>query len=85
MRDPKEIVRDGRIKGATNIPLNQLREHTDLLDPHQEYVLYCQSGLRSYVGERILRQKGFKVENLDGAFGLYKTIMKEEVEQIEKY
>lgn len=85
LRDPKEIVRDGRIKGATNIPLNQLREHTDLLDPHQEYVLYCQSGLRSYVGERILRQKGFKVENLDGAFGLYKTIMKEEVEQIEKY
>lgn len=85
LRDPEEIVRDGRIKGATNIPLNQLREHTDLLDPHQEYVLYCQSGLRSYVGERILRQKGFKVKNLDGAFGLYKTIMKEEVEQIEKY
>lgn len=85
LRNPEEIERDGRIRGATNISLNQLRNQIGQLDPRQEYILYCQSGLRSYVGERILRQKGFKVENLDGAFGLYKMIMKEEVERIEEY
>lgn len=85
LRNEQEIDKDGRIKGAINIPLNQLRDRIGTLDFKQEYIVYCRSGLRSYIGERILKQNGFEVENLDGAFDLYKTIMKEEVEHVEKY
>jgi len=37
------------------------------LDPERETILYCATGLRSYVGERILSQQGFKrVQTLTG-------------------
>ncbi|MFK5237140.1 hypothetical protein ACI3SI_19680, partial [Lactococcus lactis] len=32
---------------------------------------------RSYNAERILKQEGYKVKNLDGAFGLYSKVTKE--------
>jgi rhodanese-related sulfurtransferase len=59
--------------------LNQLRERISELDPTKNYVVSCHSGLRSYVAERLLKQKGFNVKNLDGAFALYKTVRPEEL------
>lgn len=78
VRNPGELA-NGRFPGAINLPLNQLRERISVLDPTREYIVSCHSGLRSYVAERLLKQKGFKVKNLDGAFALYKTVRPEEL------
>ena len=71
----------GRLKVDTiHIPLNELRERLDELDKNQGYIVSCHSGLRSYIAERILKQAGFTVQNLDGAYSLYKMAKPEGVE-----
>ena len=71
----------GRLKVDTiHIPLNELRERLDELDKNQAYIVSCHSGLRSYIAERILKQAGFTVQNLDGAYSLYKIANPEGVE-----
>lgn len=77
VRDERELI-EGRFKDSINIPLNQLRDRLHELDPKQPYIVSCRSGLRSYVAERILKQHGFDVLNLDGAFHLYSTVRPEE-------
>jgi rhodanese-related sulfurtransferase len=49
---------------------------------NKEYIVSCQSGLRSYLAERILKQHGFKAKNLDGAFALYQVVKPEEVSYV---
>lgn len=73
VRQVNEVARGG-FKEAINIPLNNLRQNMGKLDKNKEYIVSCQSGLRSYTAERILKQEGFKVENLDGAYGLYSKV-----------
>ncbi|WP_213496248.1 FAD-dependent oxidoreductase [Lactococcus formosensis] len=73
VRQENEVARGG-FKEAINIPLNDLRQNMDKLDKNKAYIVSCQSGLRSYTAERILKQEGLKVENLDGAYGLYSKV-----------
>ncbi|MGT2754359.1 FAD-dependent oxidoreductase [Streptococcus ovis] len=72
-------VASGRFSDAVVIPLDSLRERLDELDKSQEYIVSCHSGLRSYIAERILKQNGFNVQNLDGAYSLYNTVRPEEI------
>ena len=73
----------GRLKAdkTVHIPLNELRERLDELNKEEEYIVSCHSGLRSYIAERILKQAGFAVKNLDGAYALYKMVKPEGVEK----
>ena len=73
VRDLDELS-DGQFKQSLNIPLNQLRDRLGELDKQQPYVVSCFSGQRSYIAERLLRQHGFTVVNLDGAFALYRAV-----------
>lgn len=73
VRDPDELTA-GRFENSVNIPLNQLRDRLAELDVNQPYVVSCFSGQRSYIAERLLRQHGFNVVNLDGAFALYRAV-----------
>lgn len=73
VRNPGEIKR-GSFKNSVNIPLDELRGRLSELDKNQAYIVSCQSGLRSYNAERILKAAGFDVKNLDGAFGLYSKV-----------
>ena len=74
-------LQQGRLKVDTvHIPLNELRERLGELEKSQDYIVSCHSGLRSYIAERILKQAGFSVKNLDGAFALYKMVKPEGVE-----
>jgi len=57
----------------------------DELDKNQAYIVSCHSGLRSYIAERILKQAGFTVQNLDGAYSLYKMANPEGVEYGNQY
>ena len=79
VRSEEELSQDGRLQQAINIPLNQLRTRLDELTKDQEYIVSCRSGLRSYIAERILKQNGFNVQNLDGAFALYQTVRPDEI------
>ncbi len=78
VRNPEEILA-GRFPDAIHIPLDNLRAHLDELDKNKEYIVSCHSGLRSYIAERILKQNGFTVANLDGAYSLYSTVRPEEL------
>ena len=62
-----------------HIPINDLRERLDELDKDQEYILLCASGLRSYIGERQLKQAGYKGKNINGGFNTLKIMLKEEI------
>ena len=67
VRTSREVTRTGKIPGALHIPIDDLRSRMKELDPERETILYCASGLRSYVGERILAQHGFtRVGTLTG-------------------
>jgi NADPH-dependent 2,4-dienoyl-CoA reductase/sulfur reductase-like enzyme/rhodanese-related sulfurtransferase len=73
VRDPDEIA-EGHFPHSVNIPLNDLRDRLNELDPKQPYIVSCRSGQRAYIAERILRQHGFQVKNLDGAYQLYQAV-----------
>ncbi|BDX47056.1 CoA-disulfide reductase [Enterococcus hirae] len=77
-------LQNGAFKDALNIPLNDLRCRLAELDREKEYIVSCHSGLRSYLAERILKQAGFHVQNLDGAFVLYHAVRPEDLIYPEK-
>ncbi len=53
--------------GVIHIPIDELRQRVDELDPACPTVTVCQLGLRGYVAARILSQRGFEnVSNLIG-------------------
>jgi len=68
VRSPGEFAA-GTLRGAINIPVDELRQKLDDLDKAKETIVFCQVGQRGFVAERILRQKGFdRVHNLKGGF-----------------
>lgn len=58
VREEAELLM-GTIDGAIHIPLGQLRDRLDELDPDKAYVTLCSLGVRSYLAARILTQNGF--------------------------
>lgn len=71
----------GHIKGATNLPLDSLRENIDTLDKDEKYIVHCRSSVRSYNAERILKEAGFNVSNLDGSYFYFSNNYPDEVEK----
>ncbi|HWA58040.1 MAG TPA: molybdopterin-synthase adenylyltransferase MoeB [Gemmatimonadales bacterium] len=50
----------GRLPGARHIPLGDLPDSLDSLDPEREIVLYCRSGGRSARAKAFLQSSGFR-------------------------
>ena len=73
VRFPAEFLQDG-IRGAINIPLNQIRQAATLLDASKEYIVYCQSGRRSATGAFLLSQHGIHAFLLEGGLNQMHTI-----------
>jgi len=70
VRDPDEY-RDGHIEGATNISRGflEFRIGAAVTDPKAPMIVYCQSGLRSVLAAKSLRELGYAtVVNLKGGF-----------------
>ena len=63
---------EGAFKGCIHIPLDDLRGNLDKLDKTKTYLVYCKTGLRSYIACRILSQNGFEVQNITGGYHYYK-------------
>ncbi|MCI1633872.1 MAG: FAD-dependent oxidoreductase [Liquorilactobacillus nagelii] len=75
VREPQEITANGAYPQAHNIPVDQLRERLNELPADKLLITACQSGQRSYLAERILRNHGFRVKNLDGGWLTYQAGM----------
>ena len=73
VRTDEEYI-SGSYKNAIHIPLDNLRERLNELDKSKTYLVYCKTGLRSYIACRILSQNGFKVQNITGGYHFYSII-----------
>ncbi|MEW6549145.1 MAG: FAD-dependent oxidoreductase [Spirochaetota bacterium] len=59
----------GALPGAVNIPLDELRSRLAEVPKDRFVLAYCGVGLRGYLAERILRQRGWTaVANLSGGY-----------------
>ena len=66
---------NGHIEGFKNIPVDELRERLDEIEKGKPVYVICQSGLRSYIGTRILEGNGYKAYNFSGGFRFYDAVM----------
>lgn len=64
----------GAIEGALHIPVDELREHLNELPRDKRLLVFCASGLRSYVACRILSQHGFSCANVAGGYGFHTQV-----------
>jgi len=62
----EEEFEESHIPGCTLLPLNELRNRVDELNPEQKYLVYCRSGKRSAVATLLLTQRGFKAVSMIG-------------------
>lgn len=58
----------GALPGSILIPVDELRERFTEIPREREVVTYCAVGMRGYVAARFLRQKGYRVKNLNGGY-----------------
>ncbi len=72
-RTPEEYSY-GHMEGFINIPVDELRSRMDELPKGKPVYVHCQSGLRSYIGYRILAGNGFDCYNLSGGYRLYEAV-----------
>ncbi len=67
----------GHIDGYINIPVDDLRDRLDEIDPSKPVYVICQSGLRSYIASRILSQNGYDCYNFSGGYRFYASVMQD--------
>ncbi|UCD34833.1 MAG: rhodanese-like domain-containing protein [Nitrospiraceae bacterium] len=69
VRTPEEFG-DGKVPGAVNIPLDELRNKAGAVVPGRDTVvlLYCRSGTRSYIGKRIMKKMDYTTVFNAGSF-----------------
>jgi rhodanese-related sulfurtransferase len=65
VRQPAE-VRRGRVRGAINIPLGQLRARLGELDGDRQVAFLCHSGARSSRASAIAAKAGYDAINVRG-------------------
>lgn len=75
VRDPDEVEESGKLPGAVNIPLAQLRDRLAELPQNRRIVTYCQKGQRGYLAACALHGRGFEdVANLRGGYLQFKLL-----------
>ncbi len=71
VRDPVE-QQISALPGAILLPLTQLPQRTNELDPNREIVLFCRTGVRSARALRLLAGQGFtRLHNLKGGINAW--------------
>ncbi|MCC7446456.1 MAG: hypothetical protein IT324_03520 [Anaerolineae bacterium] len=70
VREPKELVDNGFIKGAVNIPVRKLFENWDKLPTDQKapFIVYCAIGHRGGLAMMALRLLGYDAKSIAGGF-----------------
>lgn len=74
----KAEFEEGHIEGALNIPLDDMRERINEIDPGKKIYTYCRAGLRGYLAQRIMMQHGLtSIVNLSGGYQLWDICTRE--------
>ena len=68
VRSVNEVIKQGMIPGAINLPVDDIRANLTKLDKQKEILVYCQVGLRGHVACRLLTNLGYKAKNMSGGF-----------------
>jgi hydroxyacylglutathione hydrolase len=69
VRNPGEVAA-GAISGSLNLPLPQLLDRLDELDPTRPTIVYCAGGYRSATAASLMRARGFtRVADIYGGYG----------------
>lgn len=77
VRTPEEFAM-GTIKGAINIPVDDIRERLSEISTDKPVWLFCGVGLRGYLASNILKAKGYgEVRNLVGGITTYNSTTRE--------
>ena len=66
VREPYELVEDGRVAGAVNIPLGELSARAEEVPRGQPVLILCRSGARSGMAADALRASGYDAYNIEG-------------------
>jgi len=75
VRNPGEHAL-GSLPEAVNIPVGQLPDRLDELDPNRPTVVYCAGGYRSSVAASLLRANGFAdVSDIVGGYGAWTDVV----------
>ena len=81
IRDPRELARDGRIKGAFHAPRGMLEFWIDPTSPYHKpplatdktLVLFCASAWRSAISVKQLQEMGVEnIAEMEGGFSAWK-------------
>ena len=73
VRPPEEFAA-GHVPGAVNVPLDELEQHLQTLDPEQEVVAYCRGPhcVLAFDAVAKLRERGLKARRLQDGFPEWK-------------
>ncbi|MFA7554213.1 MAG: cyclic nucleotide-binding domain-containing protein [Spongiibacteraceae bacterium] len=72
----------GHCEGAVNMPLDLLKLKSRMLDQHQHYISFCNSGRRSEAAAYLLAEDGFNVSVLAGGYCNYSAAEQLYFEQV---
>jgi len=65
-----------RIEGARHLPMSEIQQRVDELDPGQETVVFCHHGVRSRTVAVFLMDKGFsRVSSLTGGIEAWSVLI----------
>ncbi|MCV9386848.1 FAD-dependent oxidoreductase [Reichenbachiella ulvae] len=85
VRNPDELEKLGKVIGAINIPLDELRDNLDKISDNLPKYIYCAKGLRGYLATKILENNGFRnLNNVAGGMTLWK-LLKLPIERVEAF
>ncbi|MBP1950922.1 rhodanese-like domain-containing protein [Virgibacillus litoralis] len=65
VREDDEVAQ-GKIPGATHIPLGQIPERLNEIDKDKHHYMVCRSGGRSGKASEFLKEQGYDVTNVAG-------------------
>ena len=72
VRSPEEFAA-GHVPGAVNIPHDQVAQRLSEVDRQRWVLVYCQSGRRAGLAERVLADAGFDVRQVEGSWARWKA------------
>lgn len=67
VRTPQEFAA-GHVPGAVNIPHDQLASRLSEIDRDHWVLVYCRSGARATMAERVLVDEGIEVRQVEGSW-----------------
>ena len=74
VRNPPELMIEGRIDGSVHIPMNELPARLAEVPEDREIVTVCKVGMRSYNAAGWLRQLGRNAVSLQGGMDRWKAL-----------